>query len=217
MLARTDSAGASHKFVDALVERGIEFCIGMEMRKHIRLAILALVPSASDETITSDCEIREGAEVAELNNLDLSLWPVGTGPSSDEKSPTTGPSSTSLTRVAGGTRSSSPTRPMPTSPTSKPAIGAMPEWRTASVVPKTPGCATCLSATSTTTPAGSRLICLAQDLFAFTQGLVLEGELAQAEPKRLRYALLHTAGRLTTSSRRTTLRATRMALGHCTG
>jgi hypothetical protein len=49
------------------------------------------------------------------------------------------------------------------------------------------------------------LICLAQDLIAFTQGLVLEGELAKAEPKRLRYTLLHTAGRLSTSSRRTTL------------
>ena len=34
MLVRTDAAGASHKFVDALVERGIEFSIGMEMRKH---------------------------------------------------------------------------------------------------------------------------------------------------------------------------------------
>jgi hypothetical protein len=47
---------------------------------------------------------------------------------------------------------------------------------------------------------------VAQDLIAFTQGLVLDGELAKAEPKRLRYALLHTAGRLTTSSRRRTLR-----------
>jgi hypothetical protein len=49
------------------------------------------------------------------------------------------------------------------------------------------------------------LICLAQDLIAFTQGLVLDGDMATAEPKRLRYALLHTAGRLTTTSRRTTL------------
>ena len=53
------------------------------------------------------------------------------------------------------------------------------------------------------------LICLAQDLIAFTQGLVLEGDLAKAEPKRLRYTLLHTAGRLTTTSRRTTLRLQR--------
>ena len=35
---------------------------------------------------------------------------------------------------------------------------------------------------------------MAQDLIAFTQGLVLGGELAKAEPKRLRYTLLHTAG-----------------------
>ena len=50
------------------------------------------------------------------------------------------------------------------------------------------------------------LICVARDVIAFTQGLVLEGELARAEPKRLRCALVHTAGRLTTSSRRTALR-----------
>ncbi len=54
-------AGASHKFVDALVERGIEFSIGFEMRKAVRLAILALPTKAWTEAITADCEIREGA------------------------------------------------------------------------------------------------------------------------------------------------------------
>ena len=79
---------------------------------------------------------------------------------------------------------------------------ATPASRTASAVPKTPGC-----------PFGDfannacwvELICLAQDLIAFTQGLVLECELARAEPKRVRYTLLHTAERLSTTSRRTTL------------
>jgi hypothetical protein len=47
---------------------------------------------------------------------------------------------------------------------------------------------------------------VAQDLFAFTQGLVLEGDLASAEPKRLRYALLHTSARQATTARKTTLR-----------
>ncbi len=78
MLARSDSAGASHKFVDALVERGLEFSIGFEMRQAVRLAILALPSSAWTEAITADCEIREGAQVAELSNLDLSHWPEGT-------------------------------------------------------------------------------------------------------------------------------------------
>ena len=38
------------------------------------------------------------------------------------------------------------------------------------------------------------------------KGLCLEGELARAEPKRLRYALLHAAGLVVRSARRLVLR-----------
>ena len=41
---------------------------------------------------------------------------------------------------------------------------------------------------------------LAHDLIVWTQALVLDGELAKAEPKRLRYRLLHVAGRLAFSA-----------------
>jgi hypothetical protein len=44
------------------------------------------------------------------------------------------------------------------------------------------------------------------DLLAWTQTLLLNGELALAEPKKLRYRLLHVAARLTRSARRTRLR-----------
>jgi hypothetical protein len=44
------------------------------------------------------------------------------------------------------------------------------------------------------------------DLLAWTQLLLLDGELAKAEPKRLRYQLLHVAARLTRTARRTRLR-----------
>ena len=37
---------------------------------------------------------------------------------------------------------------------------------------------------------------LAHDLIVWTQALLLDGALANAEPKRLRYQLLHLAGRL---------------------
>ena len=46
------------------------------------------------------------------------------------------------------------------------------------------------------------LILCAQDLLAWTQRLLLEGELARCEPKRLRYRLLHVAGRLSQHARR---------------
>jgi hypothetical protein len=43
---------------------------------------------------------------------------------------------------------------------------------------------------------------LAVDLIAWTQHLLLSGDLAKAEPKALRYRLLHVAARLTHGQRR---------------
>jgi hypothetical protein len=50
------------------------------------------------------------------------------------------------------------------------------------------------------------LVLIAGDLLVWLKGLCLEGELARAEPKRLRYTLLRAAGLLVRSGRRTTLR-----------
>ena len=50
------------------------------------------------------------------------------------------------------------------------------------------------------------LVLVAHDLLAWTRLLCLDGELARAEPKRLRYCLFHTAGLITRSARRSTLR-----------
>jgi hypothetical protein len=47
---------------------------------------------------------------------------------------------------------------------------------------------------------------LAVDLIAATQHLLLHGDLAKAEPKTLRYRLLHVAARLTRGQRRRWLR-----------
>ncbi len=49
------------------------------------------------------------------------------------------------------------------------------------------------------------IVMLAHDLLVWTQALLLSGELAKAEPKRLRYQLLHVAGRLAFSGRRAKL------------
>jgi len=205
MLARTDSAGASHKFVDALVERGMEFSIGFEMRKAVRLAILDLAPSAWTEAITADCGIREGAEVAELSNLDLSLWPEGTRAIVRREEPHDG-AQFNLFDPNGWRHQVFITNSTDADITYLEARHrghARIEDRIRCA--KDTGLRNLPFADFANNACWVELICLAQDLIAFTQGLVLEGELAKAEPKRLRYALLHTAGRLTTSSRRTTL------------
>ena len=53
------------------------------------------------------------------------------------------------------------------------------------------------------------LVLIAHDLITWTKALLLTGELAKAEPKRLRYRLLHTAGRLAFHGRRAQLRLQR--------
>jgi len=50
------------------------------------------------------------------------------------------------------------------------------------------------------------IVLLAHDLIVWTQALLLDGELATAEPKRLRYRLLHVAARLAFHGRRARLR-----------
>jgi Transposase DDE domain group 1 len=205
MLARTDSAGASHAFVEALVECGIEFSIGFEMRSAVRLAILALPASAWTEAITSDCEIREGAQVAELSNLDLSRWPVGTRAIVRREEPHDG-AQFNLFDPHGWRHQVFITNSTDADITYLEARHrghARIEDRIRCA--KDTGLRNLLFGDFANNACWVELICLAQDLIAFTQGLVLEGELAKAEPKRLRYALLHTAGRLGTTSRRTTL------------
>ena len=206
MLARTDSAGASHRFVDALVERGIEFSIGMEMRKPLRLAVLALPKTAWTEAVTAECAIREGAEVAELVGLDLSHWPVGTRAIVRREEPHDG-AQFSLFDPDGWRHQVFITNSSDTDITYLEARHrghARIEDRIRCA--KDTGLRNLPFGDFANNACWVELICLAQDLFAFTQGLVLEGDLASAEPKRLRYALLHTAARLTTTARKTTLR-----------
>jgi hypothetical protein len=46
----------------------------------------------------------------------------------------------------------------------------------------------------------------ATDLLAWTQTMLLDGDLTTAEPKKIRYRILHVAARITRGQRRTRLR-----------
>jgi Transposase DDE domain group 1 len=50
------------------------------------------------------------------------------------------------------------------------------------------------------------LVLIAHDLIRWSQTLLLDGQLAKAEPKRLRYTILHTAARLSFHGRRARLK-----------
>ncbi|MHB8395465.1 MAG: IS1380 family transposase [Candidatus Dormibacteria bacterium] len=78
VLVRSDSAGASHGFVNAIVSRGLEFSVGFDVTEPVREAILKLPDGSWLPAITNDVEELEEAEVAEITGLlDLSKWPEG--------------------------------------------------------------------------------------------------------------------------------------------
>jgi Transposase DDE domain group 1 len=77
LLVRADSGGATHAFLDHVVERGLCFSVGFDLTEPVRQAILALPERAWRPALTQAGEEREGAAVAELT-LDLSNWPAGT-------------------------------------------------------------------------------------------------------------------------------------------
>ena len=75
IVVRADSAGASHGFVRGLVEANIEYSIGHPVDSGVREALLLFQEEDWVEAIEADGTVRDGAQVAELTDLmDLSTW-----------------------------------------------------------------------------------------------------------------------------------------------
>jgi hypothetical protein len=210
MLVRADSAGASHAFVEALRSEGIEFSIGFEVREKVRLAICSLKKGAWTTAMRQDMEDREEAEVAEITHLlDLSSWPEGTRAIVRREMPHPG-AQFNLFDVDGYRH-----QVFICDSTDKDIVYLEARHRGHARVEDRIRCAKDTGLRNLPFPAFENnacwveLVLMAQDLIAFTQGLAITGDLAKAEPKRLRYSLLHVAGRLTSSGRTTTLRLQR--------
>ena len=80
VIARTDSAGASHGFVDACRERGVRFVVGHRLSADLARLVIDVPQNRWTSTISADgTEERDAGEVAEVSDLvDLGRWPQGT-------------------------------------------------------------------------------------------------------------------------------------------
>ena len=72
VLVRTDSAGCTHDFLQAVVEMECAFSVSIRIEERSREVILALPESAWEPAIGQDTTVRDGAWVAELGKLDMS-------------------------------------------------------------------------------------------------------------------------------------------------
>jgi hypothetical protein len=208
IVARSDSAGCSHEFLDACHERGVRFCVGHPLTETMAQAVTNLPERAWMPAITADgTDIRDGAEVAEITHLvDLSGWPARTRAIARREDPHPGAQLT-FTDIDGHRYQIFLTD------LEDPDIcylegiyrgrgRAECHIRDA----KDTGLANLPSADFAINCAWLMIVLLAGDLLAWLRGICLDGDLARAEPKRLRYCLLHTAAVMVRTGRRTILR-----------
>jgi hypothetical protein len=79
ILVRADSAAASHRFVAALADANISFSIGFRIKGQVRDALLLAQEEDWIPAKEPDSTRRPGAWVTELTDLiDLEAWPPGT-------------------------------------------------------------------------------------------------------------------------------------------
>jgi hypothetical protein len=208
VIVRADSAGLSHDFLAACRDRHVRVVIGHPLTTTVATAAVTLPEDAWVPAITVDgSDEREGAEVAELTDrVDLSAWPAGLRLLVRREDPHPGAQLT-FTDVDGHRFQAFVTDLPDTDVAYLEALyrgRGRAERRICDA--KATGLAHFPSHSFAINQAWLTLVLVAQDLLAWAQLLVLDGDLARAEPKRLRYCLWHTAGALATSGRRLLLR-----------
>jgi hypothetical protein len=207
LVVRADAAGATHGFVDALIERRCEFSIGFQIDRNVRSALLLAQEEDWVPAIERDGTNRDGAFVTELTGLiDLEGWGRGVRLLSRRERPHPG-AQLSLFDIQEGWRHQ--------------CFITNSEGDTARLELRHRGHARVEDRIRDGKAMGMRnlpfrdvvpnnawfqLVLCAMDLVAWTKALCLDGELALAEPKRLRYAFLHCAGRVVHTARRILVR-----------
>ena len=76
ILVRADSAGATHDVLDFCREGRLRFSVGDELTEQVRAAILKIPDSAWVAALAADGSERENGQVVELTDLDLGAWPT---------------------------------------------------------------------------------------------------------------------------------------------
>ncbi len=206
--ARTDSAGASKAFVEACRSRGVKFCVGRRLSIDIAQAVTEVPEKCWQPALSADgSELRDHAEVADITRrADLSGWPEGTRLIARREYPHPG-AQLSFCDAEGRRLQVLATdiADNEADGTDAAYIEALHRGRGRAERQisdhKATGLARLPSHSFAINCVWLQLTMTAHDLLAWTRTLALDGELARAEPKRLRHCLWHTAARLTRTGR----------------
>ncbi|HSO54818.1 MAG TPA: IS1380 family transposase, partial [Actinomycetes bacterium] len=216
ILLRTDGAGCTKAWLTHLRRLReehalqVEFSVGFPMTEPVQQAILGLPEAAWTPAVEADGEIRDGADVAELTGVLprrlLAEYPAGMRVIVRRERPHPG-AQLRFTDVDGWRFQAFATdtpRGQLAHLEARHRAHARVEDRIR--CGKDTGIGRFPSRQYPINAVWLELSLAAADLLAWAQTTLLDGDLARAEPKTLRYRLLHVAARLTRGQRRTFLR-----------
>jgi hypothetical protein len=206
ILVRCDSAGATHGLASHCREHSMRFSVGYELTAAVRSAILDIPDEAWVCALNADGSQRANGEVADVTrSVDLSAWPQGSRLIVRRERAHPG-AQLSFTDHDGHRFQA-----ILTDQEGEDIAQIECRHRRHAHVEarirddKDTGLSKFPFKGFAMNEVWMELVMLAHDLIVWTQSLLLEGELQKAEPKRLRYRLLHIAGRLAFSGRRAKL------------
>ena len=207
ILVRADSAGASHSVLDWLTEQGrargrsVEYSIGFPVNKGIAVhdAIHVLPEPAWVAALDADGNVRDGAQVAELTGLlDLTRWPAGMRVIVRREKPHPGAGLTLFEQADGWRYQAFATN------TRAGQLAFLEARHRAHArvedrirVAKDTGLGRLPSREYKINKGWIQIAAIAADLTAWLQLIALDNDLAKAEPKTLRFRMLHVPARLT--------------------
>lgn len=207
LLLRADSAGAVHGLIDWCREGEIRYSVGYELTDQVRQAILKTPENTWIPAITTDGATRGNGEVAEVtDHVDLQAWPTGSRLIVRRERAHPGAQLT-FTDVDGHRFQ------VVLTDQTDPDIQLL-ECRHRQRArieddirnDKDTGLRKLPFHDYALNEVWLELVLIAHNLLVWTQTLLLTGDLAKAEPKRLRYRLLHVAARLSLHARQARLR-----------
>jgi hypothetical protein len=203
ILVRADTAGATHGLIDYCRTQDMRFSVGYELTEPVRAAILELPEPAWVQALDQDGSERLNGEVAEISDrVELGSWPQGCRLIVRRERPHPGAQLSFTDHDGHRFQAILTDQPDPD------IAGLERRHRQRAHVEdrirddKDTGLAKFPFKAFALNQVWLEIVMLAHDLIVWTQALVLSGELATAEPKRLRYRLLHVTARLAFSGRR---------------
>jgi hypothetical protein len=207
ILVRADSAGATHALLEFCREHRLRYSVGYELTDQVRAAILKIPEDAWIAALATDGSERENGQIAEITDLlDLTAWPTGSRVIVRRERAHPG-AQLSFTDHDGhrfqAVLTDQPDRDIQVlERRQRQRAHAETQIRN----DKDSGLRNLPFRDFEHNRVWLMLVAIAHDLLVCTQRLLLTGELARCEPKRLRYRLLHVAARLAFHARKATLR-----------